>query len=86
MPTISKFFGMKIMMYWNDHAPPHFHVIYGDLRASVDIEALKVLEGNLSRRAQGLVLEWAEMHQDELMEDWELCSNKQMPNKIEPLG
>ena len=85
MPEISRFFGMAITMYWDEHNPPHFHVKYGNETAVIEIKTLKVTKGNLSRRALELVLDWAELHQDQLMEDWDLCQNDLMPNKIEPL-
>ncbi len=85
MPTISAFYGILIRMFFNDHSPPHFHVEYGEFKAIVDIKALIVKEGNLPRRAQELVLDWAELHQDELLEDWRLCMDKQQPLPIEPL-
>ena len=85
MPTISMFYGIIIQMYWDEHAPPHFHAIYGEYKASVDIKSLTVIEGALPRRATQLVLDWAELHQQELLRDWELCQNKQHPQPIEPL-
>ena len=85
MPTISTFYGILIQMFWNDHAPPHFHARYGEDTGIIDINTLKILEGNLPRRALNLILDWAELHQKELLLDWELCTQKQMPNKIEPL-
>ncbi len=85
MPTISMFYGILIRMFFNDHAPPHFHVQYGDYKATVDIHSLTLTSGDLPRRAQMLVLDWAELHQAELLEDWRLCMNKQQPNPIEPL-
>lgn len=85
MPTISAFYGIIIQMYWNDHAPPHFHAIYGEYQGIIDIQHLIMLEGNLPRRALNLILDWAELHQEELLVDWELCQQKQMPIKIEPL-
>ena len=86
MPTISMFYGILIRMYWNDHAPPHFHVEYGEYRAQYLIETLVLSRGQLPRRAHALVLEWAAMHRDELMEDWELCEAKQQPKMITPLA
>jgi hypothetical protein len=59
MPTLSVFFGIVIRMYYDDHAPPHFHAIYGDQEATISIDPLEVLEGSLSRRALGMVLDWA---------------------------
>ena len=85
MPTISMFYGILIRIYWNDHAPPHFHVEYGEYRAQYLIETLVLSRGQLPRRAHALVLEWAAMHRNELMEDWELCELKQQPKMISPL-
>ena len=85
MPTICSFYGILIRMFFSDHAPPHFHVEYGEFKATVEIQSLKINCGCLPRRAQSLVLEWARMHQLELMADWELCIVKQQPNPIEPL-
>ena len=85
MPTISMFYGIFIQMFWGDHTPPHFHARYGEYKGTIDINTLKMLEGDLPRRALSLILDWAELHQKELLLDWELCMKKQMPNKIEPL-
>ena len=86
MPTISSFYGILIQIFWNDHAPPHFHALYAEYEALIDIRTLAVMEGTLPRRAMSLVLEWANEHRTELMEDWELCSRNQAPNKIRPLA
>jgi Domain of unknown function (DUF4160) len=85
MPTISIFFGIIIQMYWNEHAPPHFHCRYGDFEVVIDIQKLEVIEGKFPRRALNLVLDWAELHQTELLEDWLLCQVKQQPKPIAPL-
>ena len=85
MPTISSFYGILIRMFFNDRAPPHFHVQYAEFKATVDIMTLTISSGQLPRRAQELVLDWAEPHQKELLEDWQLCMDKQQPNQIEPL-
>jgi hypothetical protein len=85
MPEISRFFGMVIAMYYNDHAPPHFHVRYGKQKAVIGINPVDLLEGKLSRRAKNLVLEWATAHQAELMADWELARQQAPLNKIDPL-
>ena len=85
MPTISAFYGMLIQMFWNEHAPPHFHAVYGEHEALIDIHNLDVIEGGLPRRALMLVLDWAEIHQAELLEDWALCEQLQPPKKIRPL-
>jgi hypothetical protein len=70
MPTISSFYGILIQMFWRDHAPPHFHALYAEHEAQIDICTLEVIEGDLPRRALALVLEWAMEHRSELMEDW----------------
>jgi hypothetical protein len=85
MPTISAFYGILIQMFWNDHAPPHFHARYGDYSGIIDISSLKMIEGDLPIRALGLIVDWAKLHQAELLTDWDLCTKKLMPNKIEPL-
>ncbi len=85
MPTISVFYGIVIQMFWRDHAPPHFHALYGEHEAVIDIREFRVLRGSLPRRAMALVLEWAAERRDQLMEDWNLCSQLQPPKPIEPL-
>lgn len=72
-------------MYYNDHDPPHFHAIYGEFQATITIEDLRLLEGELPRRALALALDWAELHQVELREDWRLARSKSAPKKIVPL-
>jgi hypothetical protein len=85
MPTISSFFGIVIQMFWREHGPPHFHAIYGEYEAIIDIRELRVTRGSLPRRALALVLEWATDHRTELMEDWELCRQLKCPKSILPL-
>jgi hypothetical protein len=85
MPEISRFFGIVIAVFYDDHNPPHFHARYGGNKASIDIRTLRILDGELTPRALGLVIEWASQHQDELMADWELASQNQPPRAIEPL-
>ena len=71
-------------MYWNDHAPPHFHAKYGEYEITVNI-LTGVVEGRFPKRALGLVLEWNELHRDELVQNWELCRQKEEPRPIAPL-
>jgi hypothetical protein len=85
VPRISTFYGILIQIFWNDHAPPHFHALYAEHEAVIDIRTLEIREGDMPRRALALVLEWAQEHRAELMEDWRLCTNNQPPNKIRPL-
>jgi len=85
MPEVSRFFGIAVSMYYNDHAPPHFHVRYSGQKALVAIESLTLLRGRLSPRALGLVMEWAAMHTEELMEDWNLARSQEPLKPIRPL-
>jgi hypothetical protein len=85
MPEISRFFGIVIQMYYNDHAPPHFHVRYGGHKALIAVDSLAVLKGQLPPRALGLVIEWAAMHRHELIEDWNLARAETELRFIAPL-
>jgi hypothetical protein len=85
MPTICSFYGISIRMFFNDHAPPHFHARYGELEATIDIDTLSVLEGELPGRALALIEEWGTIHRAELTGNWRLCREKAQPGKIEPL-
>ncbi len=85
MPVISRFYGIEIRMYFDDHNPPHFHVIYGKQEAMISILELKMMEGNLSKRATMLTIEWALQHREALMENWELMKGGFAPKRISPL-
>ncbi|MBA3944473.1 MAG: DUF4160 domain-containing protein [Herpetosiphonaceae bacterium] len=85
MPRISEFLGLVISMFYNDHVPPHFHAVYGQYEAIVGIDPIRVLNGQLPRRVQSLVIEWAALYQNELREDWELARAKQPLKRIPPL-
>lgn len=84
MPTISEFFGIKIILRFIDHNPPHFHATYQNDKVSIEIENGKV-KGEISERALRLILEWLDIHRDEMMKAWEQASNGLEPDKIEPL-
>lgn len=85
MPIISYFFGIYIKMFFDDHNPPHFHAEYGDDSAEIRIKTGEVVSGKLPNRALRIIEEWRNEHVDELMEDWELAKNDQLPKKIKPL-
>jgi hypothetical protein len=85
LPEVSRFFGIIVAMYYNDHTPPHFHVRYGKQKAIIEIETLSVLEGKLKPRTLGLVIEWAAQHQAELQRNWDLARQQAPLNKISPL-
>lgn len=86
MPTLCTFYGVVIRMFWADHAPRHFHAVHGDNEVALDIRTLNVIRGALPARALALTLEWAALHQPELLEDWDLCATKQTPKRIPPLS
>ena len=85
MPTISVFYGIVIQMFWRDHSPPHFHALYAEYEVLIDLRDFRVIRGGLPRRAMALVLEWAAERREDLMEDWNLCSQLKTPKAIEPL-
>jgi hypothetical protein len=85
MPEISRFFGITVYMFYDDHAPPHFHARYGDFEALVKISDLGILNGKLPTRALGLVVEWAALHQEELLENWNRAQSGEPIVKISPL-
>ncbi len=85
MPLISRFFGISIFMYFEDHAPPHFHAQYGDSEVIINIRTLQVMAGNISPRALGLVIEWATIHQQALIANWTKAIQYESIDKIEPL-
>ncbi len=84
MPEISRFYGIVIQMFFNDHNPPHFHVEYGEFKAVVSIED-EIVEGFMPKRALRLVFEWMDLHKAELMENWELARAGKPLKGVEPL-
>lgn len=85
MPRISEFYGIAIYMYYRDHAPPHFHAIYGEHEATVNINTLEIEDGSLPRNARKLVMEWAGLHQQALIDNWALATAADPLVPIPPL-
>jgi hypothetical protein len=85
MPEISRFYGIVIQMYFDEHPPSHFHARYSGDVVQIGINPIRVLEGQVERRAMSLVLEWAALHQWELMENWDRMRRDELPQSIEPL-
>ncbi len=85
MPRISAFYGIVIVMYFGDHAPPHFHARYGEHQAQIVIATGEILHGSLPRRAVRLVQEWTELHRADLVADWERAEREEPLVSIEPL-
>ena len=85
MPEISRFLGIIIKMHWNEHNPPHFHAEYNQYSAIIDINSLTITNGKLPGKVLGLVIEWAEIHQNELLENWNAMRKTPNYKKITPL-
>lgn len=84
MPELSRFLGIVIGIFPREHPPPHFHAVYGEYQITVDIQ-IGVVHGNFPKRAIRLVLEWLDLHKDELHQAWDLIQAGQPVQKIEPL-
>ncbi len=85
MPEISKFYGIHITMYYDDHNPPLFHAEYDGYKAIVNINDCVVIKGFFPHKQLKLLLAWAEIHKEELLKNWELLAAFEQPNKINPL-
>jgi hypothetical protein len=85
VPEISRFFGIVVAMLYNDHAPPHFHVRYGEHEASIGIDPPTLMAGRLPPRAMGLIMEWAALHRAELLADWERARAREALLPVPPL-
>ena len=86
MPQISIFFGIIVRMYFDDHNPPNFHANYAEHQAIIDIQKLELWSGYLPPRALGLVIEWAAIHQNELMDNWNKAMRQEKLLPIKPLA
>jgi hypothetical protein len=84
MPEISRFLGIVIGIFYSEHGPPHFHAVYGEHEISVELESGKI-HGQFPPRALRLVLEWASLHKEELIENWQLARQGQPLRRIAPL-
>jgi hypothetical protein len=85
MPTISRFLGIVITMYFDDHGPPHFHARHPEGSAKIRIDTLEPIDSTLGRRQLRFVLAWAELHQTELMQNWRRARAGETLTEIEPL-
>jgi hypothetical protein len=85
MPQIAIFMGIVITMYYNDHNPPHFHAEYNGQTAEILISPVGLRSGSLPSRVLGLVIEWAQGHNQELLDNWERARQKQTLHHIEGL-
>jgi hypothetical protein len=85
MPELCRFYGIIIRMFWSDHPPPHFHAIYGEHEAIVEIATSEIIGGSLPLGARSLVSQWVNLHRGELLERWELARQFRPFDKIDPL-
>jgi uncharacterized protein DUF4160 len=85
VPRIAEFYGIVIAMFYLDHMPPHFHVVYGEHRATVTIEPVAMQHGSLPPRAERMVVEWAMLHRAELWENWDRARRHEELLRIAPL-
>jgi|SRR5579862_604654 len=85
LPCISRFFGIAIYMYHSDHVPLHFHAIYGEFDAEVEIATGKVIDGYIPKAAGNLVKEWTKEHRQELWRNWRLSRRQEPLNQVAPL-
>lgn len=84
MPEICRFFGIIITMFADDHNPPHFHIRYGNYKATITIDK-GIVTGQMPRNALNRVFRWLDLHRDELMENWKRLQNGEQAEKINPL-
>ena len=84
MPTISRFYGIVVFMNYREHAPPHFHARYQEQEVTIEIQT-GIVTGKMSRRALQMLFSWLELHQEELMDNWERAENREMLVSVAPL-
>ncbi|MBF0201900.1 MAG: DUF4160 domain-containing protein [Desulfamplus sp.] len=85
MPIVSRFFGILIALYWEDHAPPHFHAKYSEDEAMIDIRSGEVIRGSMPRRALSMINEWRQLHESDLLSNWENSQKRKPLSYIDPL-
>ncbi len=84
MPEISRFLGIVIAMFYREHGPPHFHAVYGEFEITVEIRT-GVVNGRFPKRALAHVLEWTDIHREELLRNWDLARAGEPLRSVEPL-
>lgn len=88
MAIISMFYGIIISMYYLDnkqHSLPHIHIKYQDEEAVVSILDGQLIEGTMKPNKMKLVQAWIEIHNEELLADWDLAIRGETIFKIDPL-
>ena len=82
MPEVARFHGITIRMYYDDRHQPHFHAYFAEYCALFSIEPPALYEGAIPRRQQNIILGWAEVHQQELLENWRRAREQEPVLKI----
>ena len=85
MPELCRFYGIIIRMFWADHPPAHFHAVYGEHEALIEILTSEIIAGSLPLGAHSLVSQWVALHREELLETWQLARQSKPLRKLEPL-
>jgi hypothetical protein len=85
MPEISRFHGIIVRMYFNDHVPPHLHAACGNREAEVGISPAELRSGDLPKRLLSLLFEWMALHEAEILDNWHRLHTDQAPRPIPPL-
>ncbi len=85
MPEISRFLGIIIKMYFNDHSPPHFHAYHQNYKATFSIQTGQMIDGKFPQKQAAFVTAWALLHQKELMANWKALISGKDAQKIDPL-
>lgn len=83
MPEISRFYGVSILMFIDDHKPPHIHVRYAGYRTTITIDNY-IVEGRIPGRVLNMVFQWMDEHKEELIENWNRLKNSKDPNPVAP--
>ena len=82
MPTVATVEGVKIQFFASEHPPPHFHAVFAEYRAQIEISSLRILKGSLPRAKLSAVLSWAEPRRQALRHVWDLAVTKRKPEKM----
>lgn len=83
MPTVALVAGVKIQFYSQEHPPSHFHAVFAEHRAQIEIETLRVMRGGLPRAKLAAVVSWAEPRREVLLQAWEAATGNRAPERIE---
>lgn len=86
MPEVSRFYGIIVRIFHDDHGAPHFHAEHAGRKIKIAIHGLSPMRGQLPPPVLNLLLRWAELHQEELLAAWERAQRGETPGKIAPLA